>query len=112
MPRGRPQRARSAANMSTESGLNSFGITDSGEDAAGGDEADMEEEVVGESPLTSSLTLLLHFCMCAAHGMVHCLAHLHVTWNKYTQSLELRMLPFFLVTLLAHLLKAYHYCKD
>ena len=39
--------------MSTESGLNSFGITDSGEDAAGGDEADMEEEVVGESHHTS-----------------------------------------------------------
>ncbi|BDA42833.1 ATP-dependent helicase BRM [Coccomyxa sp. Obi] len=49
VPRGRPQRARSAANMSTESGLNSFGITDSGEEAAGGDEADMEEEVVGKN---------------------------------------------------------------
>jgi len=49
--RGRPQRARSAANLSTESGLNSFGLTESGEEAAGGDEADMEEEVVGESPL-------------------------------------------------------------
>ncbi len=47
-PRVRPQRARSTANLSTESGLNSFGITDSGEDAAGDDEADMEEEVVGD----------------------------------------------------------------
>lgn len=49
--RGRPQRARSAANLSAESGLNSFGLTESGEEAGGGDEADMEEEVVGESPL-------------------------------------------------------------
>ena len=48
-PRSRPQRARSTANMSTESGLNSFGITDSGDEVVDGDEADMEEEVVGES---------------------------------------------------------------
>lgn len=67
VPRGRPQRARSAANMSTESGLNSFGITDSGEDAAGGDEADMEEEVVGGPPLLSLFTSVLNSGRCAAH---------------------------------------------
>ena len=50
LPRTRPQRARSGLNLSTESGGRtvSYGPTDSGEDAGGGDdEADMEEEVLG-----------------------------------------------------------------
>lgn len=47
--RARPQRARSAVNLSMESGLGSMAITEeSGEDAAAVDQADMEEEVVGE----------------------------------------------------------------
>jgi hypothetical protein len=48
--RVRPQRARSAANLSAESGLaGSMAITEeSGEDAAAVDQADMEEEVLGE----------------------------------------------------------------
>ena len=49
--RARPQRARSAANLSTESGMNSMAITEeSGEDGAAVDQADMEEEVLGEQP--------------------------------------------------------------
>lgn len=50
----RPQRARSALNLgATESGLGtSLGVTNSGDEAGGGDdEADMEEEVVGARPL-------------------------------------------------------------